>query len=276
MKVVDLTRGYITHVIDEDNFFTYESLYPKLFEHYYRFWSPRKPHESVHKEAEILKKRDLVVGTLKKIYPIMKKFEPRIGAMKAVLFVGDGTTNGHAFYDDDTVVVWLPVECYDKQLDAEIFITHEIVHGLHYLKQPDFYFMDDATKNHCGRQVITEGLASLASAELLKQDDAVALWGEYLSQKERERWMTSCEQLESDLFTYTLERFDDCLTDGELFVLTDKSGLITSRAGYYVGLKLMRKYMTERKLSLDELLSVPFIKMRGDVRGMLTELSAVN
>ena len=54
MKVVDLIPGYIRHVIEEDNYVLYHKMYPALFDHYYKYWSPVGRVNNVYGDTNLI------------------------------------------------------------------------------------------------------------------------------------------------------------------------------------------------------------------------------
>ena len=89
-------------------------------------------------------------------------------------------------------VVWIPVETYDSKINTEIFLTHEIIHALHYQISPHYYFSNKDELIQIQRQLITEGIATYGTKTILSTSSELALWGDYLSYQEIEQWLHEC------------------------------------------------------------------------------------
>ncbi len=173
-----------------------------------------------------------------------------------VLFVSQGTSNGHAFKDGKKFVVWIPIEGYETKLQTLVFITHEIVHGLHYSYSPDFYFKNVSEKLSVARQVITEGLATYLSMKILSVNEGVALWADYISKDKIKIWLQKCRQKEQELYNFVLKNFPSRSPKIELFYANDSKDIYQNRAGYFVGLQAIGQICKDRKINAMDLLKI--------------------
>lgn len=269
MNIVDLIPGYIKHVLENDNYVLYHKMYPELFEHYYKFWSKLNVHNTRFDRKQIIDSRNRIVSFIKKNYEALKKYNRSFKELKVVLFVGDGFTNGHAFKDKDKLVVWIPVETYSNNTDIQIFVTHELLHGIHYLKVPEFYFTTDEEKRRLSRQLITEGLASYGTQRLTGVSEETALWGDYLTGKKLTNWMNSCEKEFDNLKKFAKENYDSTENGQALFWAADENDIYKYRAGYYLGMKLLQQLDNSEKLGLNGLLSFPRFDLEAAVYELL-------
>src|SRR5574340_1426719 len=146
MHVRTLIEDFITLCIHGANRNAYERLYPALFDHYYRYWCPRERRLADVGESELRVRSKRVKQAIGSAEAIMRTGRIDLSTMRVVLFVGGNTSNGHAFFDGDQVVVWLPGEAYTSDLLARIFVIHEIIHGLHYEASPGYYFHNESSK----------------------------------------------------------------------------------------------------------------------------------
>jgi len=254
MRVVDLIPGYLKYIIDEDNYVRYQNMYPQLFEHYYRFWTQRKIHQSVLKKNEILKKRDLIISAMKKTIPVLIKFDSKAKEIPIALFIGEGFFNGHAFLDDDEFVVWIPVERYNTVEEARVFVTHDIIHAIHYSKNMEFYFDTLDKKNKVSRLLFTEGIATYFSREILKLTDGHALWADFLKKRQLDGWLKQCEDNFYDLKKYIYERFYSTDPNIKLFKSDNPNDILTYRSGYFIGLKFVDYLVNSYSLTSEQLL----------------------
>jgi len=257
MNILDLTESYISEIFKAKDLRSYERSYPALFSHYFKYWAKRKYFSNHLSKNEVKKRKLLVIEALKDLEKrlISARFEMR--NMDVVLFVGQGTTIGHAFKDGNKFIVWLPLEGYKTKLQAKIFITHEIIHALHYSHSPDFYFNNIAEKRSVIRQLITEGMATYLSMKVLKEDEGVALWADYLTKSKLKIWLQECRQKEQQLYKLVLKNFSSSNPKIGLFYANDPTDIVNYRAGYYVGLRLVEAVAKEGSLDNQGLINIP-------------------
>jgi uncharacterized protein YjaZ len=255
MRITDLTEDYLRYVIRQNDPASYESALPQLFEHYYAFWSWLQPY-SFRNVDEILRRRNLILERL----PILSERFGRKGLnladIDAILFVGHGTSNGHAFRIKEQWVVWLPIEAYHSVQAVDVFVSHEIAHALHYQQQPDFYFKNGREKNQVFRQLVTEGLATLTSKEVLNISSEQALWADYLPPESIQQWYNQCLQRENELLYAVSNKLESADDQNRLFSFHDSDDVLENRAGYYVGLVIVERHMQRMGFSLQDLFAM--------------------
>jgi len=271
MNIIDLTKSYILEILKAKDLRAYERSYPALFSHYFRYWARRKNFPVYLSRAEVKKRKKFITEALKEIEKnlISSRFETK--NIDVVLFVGQGTSNGHAFRDGKKIIVWLPLEAYKTKLQARIFITHEIIHAFHYSYSPDFYFNNLVDKRSVIRQIITEGLATYLSMKILNVDEGTALWADYISKSKIRTWLQECRQKEQDLYRYVLKNFSSSNPKISLFYANNPSNIVNYRAGYYVGLKLVEAIAKDMKLGDKALLKIPRKKFEAVAKRWLQE-----
>lgn len=255
MCVIDLTEYYLEYVIQQDNVAQYEATYPQLFKHYYTFWAQPQPY-SFRDAEEISRRRSLVLNRLPLL---LKQFESKnlkIADIDLILFVGHGTSNGHAFPSMDRWLVWLPIETYHSSHAIDIFVSHELVHALHYRQQPAFYFNNRREKNQVFRQLVTEGIATLGSKEILGVSNEQALWADYLPFERVQQWYQACVEREEELFRAVADNLVSSNEQNRLFCFSESDDILENRAGYYAGLVLIERYAKQHSFTLRDLLAI--------------------
>ena len=272
MKLFDLTQAYCTHVALAGDWRSYESLYPALFRHYFRFWAKRSYPNVTNSPAELLKRAQLVTRGLMRIQSRFRATGFDLEGIDFVLFVGKGCTNGHAFFDKGRWVVWIPVETYTSTSLVKVFVTHEIAHALHYRKAPALYFENKIEQRNFGRQLLTEGMATYLTRVVLGCSDNLALWGGFLSRQELRKWRKDCEASWLLLLELTRKQFSSCAKT-ELFQANDPSNVLRFRAGYLVGLELIKMIAARWGLSPNELIALPRKRLERFAADLLTELT---
>jgi uncharacterized protein YjaZ len=257
MKIINLTSEYVIHILQKDDLPAYKRTYPALFHHYFEYWSDRDHFTPILNATETQAKADLVRNGLEHAGHKLAVFGLDVTDLRVVLFVGQKTSNGHAFKDGDRFVVWIPVETYRTHLDAEVFVTHEIIHALHYAGCPEFYFSNLTEKRRVSRQLITEGLSTYLSMTTLAIDEGAALWGDYLSPEAVKDWLCRCRNGETELKKYLLEIFSSSSPKIGLFYAKDPRDIFQYRAGYYIGLKFIKHAVQTKGLAAQHLLHMP-------------------
>ncbi len=268
MRVTDLTKDYLEFVLQKDAPEQYENCFPELFEYYYKFWAQPQPY-FFRNADEILHRRNLILKRL----PVLSEQFARLGmdfaSIEIVLFVGHGTSNGHAFYLQGRWLVWLPIEGYHSLQAIDVFVSHEIAHALHYRRQPDFYFKNIQERNHLFRQLVTEGIATLTSKVVLGVSNEQALWADYLPVEAIQRWYKQCIQRENELLRTIAHKLESSDDENKLFSFSDTDDVFENRAGYYAGLILMERYLKQSGLSLQDLFRISKREFRHIIRSLL-------
>jgi uncharacterized protein YjaZ len=249
MKIVDLTDEYKKQILDSNNLPDYEKSYAVLFAHYFEYWADRGKFSCKLEEAEITKRRDMIMKELPIIEEAFNKNDFDISELRVVLFVGMDVSNGHAFVDAGEVVVWLPVEGYNTAEDVRVFVTHEIVHALQYKKNSEFVFGSKEEKNNLFRELVTEGLATYASQKILGISEKDALWSDYMSDEKYLEWHKTIMNKFAEL-SRTMKEND---LSGTLFRADNPDNPFEYRAGYYLGYEFIKVLADEKKLSLAQL-----------------------
>ncbi|TFH65296.1 MAG: hypothetical protein E4G91_03010 [Candidatus Zixiibacteriota bacterium] len=266
MQIIDLTQHFIDCVVRNDNQLEYESLFPALFEHYYRFWAIRRPNFKFS-EDEVIRRTKLIKERLPIIEQCFADNGLSVDTITIALFVGHAASNGHAFEHEGRFVVWIPVEAYTSTRAVDVFVAHEIAHALHYQGEPAFYFADHFEKGQMFRQLATEGVATLVSKVVMGIDEIEALWADYLPRDKAQAWYEQCKSREKELSRFVLTHLEESDKENSLFWFSDSEDVFQNRAGYYLGLVLAERICRKRECSLGDLLSLS----RTEFQEMVTE-----
>ena len=253
IKIEDITDQYIDKVFYHNNLAGYKEAYPSLFEHYFTFWGDRNAFTKTLTSQEVREKVFLIKHFLPAIEKKLGEYGFEIEHLKIVLLVGQSSTNGHAFLDNDKFVVWIPIELYTTELQVKMFLTHEIIHAIHYKYNRDYYFYSSEEKQNSLRQLITEGVATYITKILMNVSEADALWAGFLTKEGVEDWMNECERNKNEICKKILSR--EHLRG--LFEANKSNDIFNFRAGYYLGLKIITSVVCNKNLSLVELIMLP-------------------
>ena len=269
LSILDLVPSYFRYVAEEGDETAYDATYPALFEHLRRHWDgegfPAHEATTLYRRAAAIKE---ALTTLARRWSQQGVEE----ALDVVLLAWKGTSNGHAFLDEarGRTVVWLPVEGYPSSLMIRVFVTHEMAHALHYRRRPEFYFRDEAERCQVGRQLLTEGVATLLSACLWGLEPLTALWADFLPREEGERWLRRCQAAEGEMAAFALHHWESHEADNAFFSLQDEGDVLRYRGGYYLALRLLERIAEEHQMSAVALLDVPRERLEGWARATLS------
>lgn len=256
MIIKDITNSYIKYILEANDLEKYEKVFPELFDHYFTFWGSRKYWHKELNEEQVIERGNLVLGRL----PIIEKKLIECGfdtkRLQIVLMVGQGTTNGHAFKHGSNFVVFLPIEGYKTIEQVDVFVIHEILHALHYSAQSDFYFKKQKEKDSVLRQLITEGLATYLTKEVLNISDEKALWADHLSNDELLKWTRTCKEEKQALFEEARKLIEEKSTKSDLFYANDTNDIRKYRAGYFIGLELIKEIAKKDNLHMHDFLQI--------------------
>lgn len=269
MIIQDLTNKYIEFILRNDDLPSYKKQFPELFRHYFDFWAPEKFWHKELDEKEVSRRVKMVRNRLPVIEEKLNKNKFDTNTLEVVLMVGQGTTNGHAFNYNGEFLVFLPIEGYHTENQVDIFVSHEIFHALHYTRIPDFYFRTLSEKDSIARQLITEGIATYLTKNIWKISDSEALWSDYISKKDAERWLMLCNSQTDQLFQEMSSLLRNENTKTELFMTNDSQDIRKNRGGYFIGLKLIEKIKSKYNFSDIDLLQKPRKEFEGLVLAAL-------
>ena len=257
MRIIDLTESYRNKYIRDSNRDEYESSFPELFSHYYKFWARKDDNIATVDINDIQIRQQWIKRLLEKLERKLEETGIETGGIDLVYFIGVGSTNGHAFKHKDKFCVWLPLETYTSEMLVDVFVTHEIAHALHYKNSPSFYFNTKDEQDRLSRTLITEGLATYLTAKLFGVTDNQALWADYLSETDAWEWYRMCHAEEYRLFGLIADNYHKSDHGLDIFYIADPDSIYSFRSGYYAGLGLIEWYAVEKNLTAAELLNLP-------------------
>lgn len=274
MKILDLCQAYADCILGGNDLSAYENSYPALFDHYFHYWAKRDAVAASLSREEALRRRDMVAAGLGRLEIRFAQAGFDLADLTVVLFVGRNTSNGHAFKDQNRFIVWLPVETYTTPLLVDVFVTHEIIHALHYAAEPRFYFENRKERHSVSRQLITEGVATWLTAAILEVDAATALWADHLDPMRRGDWMRQCQNRRAELARFVIDNYYSDDPGIELFVIADTDDIFRFRAGYFIGYEVIRAVANQLESTPHALLSQPRPEFEDAVLRTLHEMAA--
>jgi len=271
MRVTDLTGTYQKQLVTTNDRQAHEASFPELFDHYYRFWASREREVARCNEAALEARKSWISRHLERLQATLAKYGLDLDSIEILYMVGVGTSNGHAFRFDDRMIVWLPLETYTSEKLVEIFVTHEVIHALHYLHSPEFYFETEEDKLRLSRQLITEGVATYLTKVLLNVSDAEALWADYQCEQDSKKWIAACEKEDTNLLRLIAANFYLPGDELGIFYANDPDDIYNYRSGYYAGLRLIEELVAKKRLSPGKLLKLSRGEFEADIMKLIEE-----
>ncbi len=268
MLVRDLTAMYLANVLDQGSWRRYEQTYPPLFRHYFKYWAKRSYRDTDLSPAQLEANATRIRERLILLVHKFNRAGLAIADLDVVLFVGKGCSNGHAFKDSGHWIVWLPVETYGNNTLTDVFVTHEIVHALHYRSSTRYYFETTAQHRQLGRQLVTEGLATYLTKRILRCSPETALWGGYLPDRKVKTWMCECRARVKELHNYA-RRHLLSTQHSELFQANEPSDILRYRGGYFLGAVLIESIAKKDDLSICEILGMSRTRLDREIQLLL-------
>jgi hypothetical protein len=262
MEIVDLTPDYLRYLACETSFEDYKSSNISFFDHYLKFWGGGKSFLPSLSLDDVKSRRELVLRNLASANDRLCENGFSTEVISTILFVGNNAANGHAFLDNGKAIAWFAIECFQRELEAKVFTMHEVIHALHYSARPEFYFTNIEEKNSISRQLITEGIATYLTKNLLNLYDEAALWADSIPAEQIHSWMNACRNSEIELFQFVASNFESSDPSIELFYAANPNDIFTYRAGYYAGLKAIESIALDNNFSERDLSNIPFAKMK--------------
>ncbi|OGL66918.1 hypothetical protein A2856_00220 [Candidatus Uhrbacteria bacterium RIFCSPHIGHO2_01_FULL_63_20] len=239
-----------------------QELFPKLQAHLSACWGfdaqPASPSDAGF---------DFVQRSIVKARLALERIGLPADEVRTMIIRGNGSANGHACLIDGKPVAWFAAEGYPTQERADAFVPHEIIHAIHYPLCHDYAFDTKEKKNELGRQLVTEGIATVLTAQAMDIPLEQALWADVQTIEATKRWM---ETISSDLpkrASSIRERWNE--DAGEWFLANDPSDPFRYRAGYAIGAMTIDRVMRGQKLSPNALLSLPRTTLDELVRNAL-------
>ena len=174
----------------------------------------------------------------REVGPALVRLTESLGpAPDIIVIVGSGSSNGHAFRTGESFASWVDVLALPTADQIRVFVTHELAHALHYTVNPSLYH-SPATFHTVFRKLWTEGVATYLTMRTLACTAEKALWADFLSPEELERWMAACSQNEKELWAELKKQAWQADTGDRFFCVDQRRPLEEWRTGYFCGLKL--------------------------------------
>lgn len=184
---------------------------------------------------------------------------------------GCQSSNGHALLLNGQPTAWVSVSNYPSDETIKVFGTHEVIHALHYGYVSEYHFESKSEKDHVGRQLATEGLATFVTEKLLNLSESEALWSDYLTPNDLKLLMDEYRKHQSESATNILRDWDK--TDSLYFYANDRSDVDKYRSGYFIGRSVIARIAEQDEIGIYELLTMPRSVLDAKAKDVLKKMS---
>lgn len=174
-----------------------------------------------------------------------------------ITFFGDCSFDGHGILIDEKPYVFFDLNAVIPRLDIynfKAFITHEILHSIHYSLNPDFY-----RGNYCTveekylKLLLSEGIATHLSYIISQEKIEDTYWFGYLDTRQVWDWVKNCEKMKDDIGVNLYRAIDagklDSSLYNRLFGIEDFTKPTSYRTGYYYGAEIVGSVLVEKDIN---------------------------
>jgi hypothetical protein len=245
-----------------------------FFNEYFKVFYDNKPFsENVIKSI----KQDLDINILNSLSnKLINIFEKRcavfsqigmVNEIGLILFIGDGNIDGHSIVIDDSTYVFVDLKAVISRSEDNLgpFLSHEIIHAIHYYLNKEFY-----PKNYNGpkdiylKTLIAEGLATYMSMLLFGLSEDLAYWLGLLKLNEIKEWTSNCKNMKTSMGIKLKElivnkEFNRNIYN-KLFCINKSEKLTEYRMGYYYGSEIMKNIFKNN--SINRIFELEFIDIK--------------
>lgn len=248
----------------------------KFFLEYFQVFCENKRFDqdimSGIKEKEILEVcKEIVLIFENKLRMLLRlKINNDIGL---ILFIGDGKVDGHSIIVDGLTYVFIDLKAIilrsNLNFSLDGFISHEIIHAIHYKANRDFYPKNYITMNEIYlKTLIVEGMATFMSAKIFGVNDELKYWLGFLEAQDVKEWKINCQEMSFSIGmqieqAILNEKFDKNLCQ-RLFCIKANRKFTLYRTGYYYGSEIIKNVYDDKNIEaifkMDYESSINYIK----------------
>ncbi|WP_459477552.1 DUF2268 domain-containing putative Zn-dependent protease [Clostridium saccharoperbutylacetonicum] len=188
-----------------------------------------------------------------------------------IIFIGDGNIDGHSIILNDNSYVFVDLKAIilrsNKNFDLDTFISHEIIHAIHYNLNVEFYPKNyKSIEDMYLKVLIEEGMATYLSINLFEISKEIGYWLGFLENNEVNEWIFNCEKMRFDIGINLKELIANSNFDKDMYnrLFCIKSEKFTFyRLGYYYGYEIIKNICN--KHSFKDLLCLNFIDIKKEI-----------
>jgi len=175
-----------------------------------------------------------------------------------IIFIGDGSIDGHSIFLNNSTYVFIDIYATisrsNKNYDLEAFLSHEIMHAVHYDLNKEFYPENyNLTEDKYLKTLIVEGMATYMSISLFGISENSAYWFGLLAKHEINEWVYNCEIMKTNIGINLKELISDSKFDkniyDKLFCIIKSENFTSYRIGYYYGCQIVKLIYFENSIN---------------------------
>lgn len=243
-----------------------------FFEEYFKVFRKNKPFDdniinSIQHDLDIndvINLSNILIIKFEKQADILSKngIKSDIGL---IIFIGDGNIDGHSINLSNSTYVFIDIYAIisrsNKNYDLEAFLSHEIIHAVHYDLNKEFYPENyNLTEDKYLKTLIVEGMATYMSISLFGIPENSAYWFGLLAKHEINEWVCNCEKMKTNIGINLKELISDSKFDkniyDKLFCVIKSEEFTSYRIGYYYGCRIVKMIYFQN--SINEVLRLEF------------------
>ncbi|KAB3531050.1 DUF2268 domain-containing protein [Alkaliphilus pronyensis] len=199
------------------------------------------------------------------IVKISEKIEKKleiINAPDTVLFIGDGSIDGHGIIVEGKTYGIFELTTLKNSINlynSDLFLAHELIHPIHYRLNKEYFPKEwGSVEEYYFKRMISEGIATYFSKEACETSVDEAYWFGYLKLKELHKWISYCEEIKSETSIKLSKSISEKILDSnlyrQLFSIEGYDNISKYRLAYYYGYHIIedisKSYTFEQILKL--------------------------
>lgn len=173
---------------------------------------------------------------------------------KLTVFEGPGKLDGHSFILSGIPITFLDMSLLrlhqeDKGFQDLTHLIHEMSHGVHYQRSPEFAIYETKEGPYTFRRTISEGLATYTTEMTCRHfKDLDIFWYGLLAYEDLELWLQNCRSS----FKSDLSLIIENKNKTDFLSISDFSidGLNNSRRAYHHGYKIVKLAAEKHPLNI--------------------------
>lgn len=227
-----------------------------FFEVYFKVFRENKPFDeniinSIQHDLDIndvINLSNILISNFEKKANMLSRIDVK-SDIGLIIFIGDGNIDGHSIFLNNSTYVFIDIYAIisrsNKNYDLEAFLSHKIIHAVHYDLNKEFYPENyNLTEDKYLKTLIVEGMATYMSISLFGIPENSAYWFGLLAKYEINEWVCNCENMKTNIGINLKELISDSKFDkniyDKLFCVIKSENFTSYRIGYYYGCQIVK------------------------------------
>lgn len=264
MEITNIAEKQMNLTDQDFSFDPFFTQYFRLFNSNENFWQDTlqlMEQYTINDVSETVSFLELIAKEM--LIEINKNMKGKID-VGMITFFGDCSFDGHGILIDGKPHVFFDLNAIIPRLDFynfRAFITHELLHPIHYDLNRDFYHMNHKTvEEQYFKLLFSEGIATYLSFIISKESIEDTYWFGFIDQEQVSEWINNCENMKhdigNDLYKAARTNVLDPSLYNRLFGIENFDQITSYRTGYYYGAEIVKKLFKEK--SIHDVLTIPY------------------